>query len=233
MTQFRSMSSVLALQRLLRLFDALLEEPTWKRPLIRYLCASTLLWILAGLAHREFGVATLVYAPAFAVPFVVLANILNSIVREVLNSPLYFGVLAAFLLAVSRLTPGNRLSFRQLFSVTIHAAYVLLAGHALRLVLAVTGVARTGVASVLLPDPDAMFLPSSVDAASGTPEIAFSVFGSVTDVASVGVFDTVFHAVLGVAYCHVRGQSLVLGAAWGTGLSLFADGLSWWLSSAA
>lgn len=221
----------MTLHRLLRWFDALMEEPTVKRPLIRYLSASIVLWILAGLAHHQHGVAALVYAPAFAVPFVILANIVTSVLREILNSPLYFGALAALLLAASRLTPGKRLSFRQLLSITIHAAYVLLAGHALRFVLAAAGVELGGMATVFLPDPDAMFLPNTLAAAStNSQDVAFSMFGSPTDIASVGLFDTVFHALLGLAYCHIRDRPLVLGVCWGTGLSLFADGLWWWLS---
>ena len=76
----------------------------------------------------------------------------------------------------------------------------------------------------MLPDPGAMFSPEA-DATT----IAMSVFpDSPADVLSVGVFDAVFHALLGVAYCRIRGgKRLIAGAAWGAGLSLLADVL--WL----
>lgn len=221
-------------RRVLPLFDALGEEPVWKPALVAYVFASSFLWVVAGLAHHEHGVAALVYAPVFAVPFMLAANVVISIVREVLNTPLYFGALAGMLLALSRLTPGKRVSFRQLFSVTVHAGYILLAGHALRVALAAAGVELAGPAAILLPDPDAMFLPDRAapvvpdPAVPGSVEVhdtAFSVFsGSPADVPSVGVFDTGFHALLGVAYCRLRGHpQLIVGAVWGAGLSLLVD----------
>ena len=141
--------------RVLPLFDALAEEPVWRRALVTYVLASACLWLTAGLVHHEYGVASW---PAFVFPLVIAANVVVSVAREVLSSPLYFAVLAGILLAVSRLTPGKRVSFRQLFSVTVHTGYILLAGHALRIVLAAGGVDLAGVAAALLPDPDAMFL---------------------------------------------------------------------------
>ncbi len=211
-------------RRVLSLFDALAEEPVWRRSLIAYLFASACLWTASGLVHHDHGVAALVYAPVFAVPFLVAAHAVTSVVREVLNTPAYFAALAGVLLAASRLTPGKPVSFRQLFSVTVHAGYVLLVGHALRVALAAGGVGLTGPA--LLPDPDAMFLsdPARPGVVNGTM-IAFSVFSrSPADVLSTGVLEVAFHALLGVAYCRIRGgKRLIVGAAWGGGLSLLVD----------
>ena len=160
--------------------------------------------------------------------------------RETLINPPYFAALAGILLAVSRLTPGKRVSFRQLFGVTVHAGYILLAGHALRIVLAAGGVDIEGVAA-LLPDPNAMFLgdttPNSLDppppgAVVHVTVIPISMFPrSPVDIPAVGAFDTAFHALLGVAYCRIRGLPLIAGAAWGAGLSLLVDA-AWLLSTA-
>ena len=49
------------------------------------------------------------------------------------------------------------------------------------------------------------------------------VSGSPADIPAVGVFDTAFHALLGVAYCRIRGLRLIAGAVWGAGLSLLID----------
>ena len=189
----------------------------------------------AGLVHHEYGIVTW---PAFALPFLVAGNAVVSVAREVLFSPAYFAALAGILLAVSRLTPGKRVSFRQLFSVTVHAGYILLAGHALRIVLAAGGADLAGAAAALLPDPDAMFLGDTTPALLDPPPpgavvhataIPLSTFPqSPADIPAVGVFDTTFHAMLGVAYCRIRGANrLIMGAVWGTGVSLLADAL--WL----
>ncbi len=206
------------------LFDALADDPVWKRPLIGYAFMSACLWVGAGLAHHEHGIAALVYAPALAVPLGIAAHAVAALARELLVTTPYFVALAGVLLAVSQLTPGRPASFRQFFSLTVHAGYILLAGHALRIALAAGGVDPSGAMAVLLPDPGAMFSPEA-DATT----IAFSVFpDSPADVLSAGVFDTAFHALLGVAYCRIRGtKRLIVGAAWGTGLSLLADAL--WL----
>ena len=217
--------------RVLPLFDALAEEPVWRRALVTYVLASACLWLTAGLVHHEYGVASW---PAFVFPLVIAANVVVSVAREVLSSPLYFAVLAGILLAVSRLTPGKRVSFRQLFSVTVHTGYILLAGHALRIVLAAGGVDLAGVAAALLPDPDAMFLGDTTPVLLDPPPpgvvvhataIPLSTFPrSPADIPAVGVFDTAFHALLAVAYCRLRGyKSLIGGAAWGGGLSVLAD----------
>ena len=229
-------------RRVLSLFDSLAGEPVWRRALIVYLVVSSSLWAIAGLVHHEHGVAALVYAPVFAVPLIVAANVANSVVREVLHTPLYFAALAGILLAVSRLRPGKRVSFRELFSLAVHAGYILLAGHALRIALAASGVEFAGPAVAFLPDPDAMFLPDS--AVVVPPEfanaggvrsdtMAFATLSdSPADIPAVGVFDTAFHALLGVAYCRLRGGTrLIVGAAWGTGLSLLVD-IVWLLVSA-
>ena len=219
--------------RLLSLFDALADDPVWRRALIMYLFVSAGLWTVAGLAHHEQGIAALVYAPAFAVPLIVAGHVVASLLREVLVTIGYFAALAGVLLAVSRFTPGRPVSFRQFFSVTVHAGYILLVGHALRIALAAGGVELSGPTAALLPDPGAMFAPPSADPSSalGTPgevsanSIAFSVLpDSPADVLSTGVFDTAFHALLGVAYCRIRGaKRLIVGAVWGIGLSLMAD----------
>ncbi len=209
---------------LLSLFDALAEEPVSKRPLLAYAFVSACLWVGAGLAHHEHGIAALVYAPAFAVPLIVAGHVVAALLRELLVTTPYFVALAGVLLVVSRLTPGRPVSFRQFFSLTVHAGYILLAGHALRIALAAGGVEPSGAMATLLPDPGAMFSPEA-DATT----IAFAVFpDSPADVLSAGVFDTAFHALLGLAYCRIRGtKRLMVGAAWGTGLSLLADVL--WL----
>ena len=206
--------------RLLSLFDALAEEPVWKRPLIAYVFMSACLWVGAGLAHHEHGIAALVYVPAFAVTLMLAAHAVAALARELLVTTPYFVALAGVLLVLSRLTPGRLVSFRQCFSLTVHAGYILLAGHALRIALAAGGLEPSGAMATLLPDPGAMFSPEA-DATT----IAFSVFpDSPADVLSTGVFDTAFHAILGVAYCRIRGgKRLIAGAAWGAGLSLLAD----------
>ncbi len=206
--------------RLLSLFDALAEEPVWKRRLIAYALMSACLWVGAGLAHHEHGIAALVYVPPFAVPLMLAAHVVAALARELLVTTPYFVGLAGVLLLLSRLTPGRLVSFRQCFSLTVHAGYILLAGHALRIALAAGGVDSSGAMAVLLPDPGAMFSPEA-DATT----IAFSVFpDSPADVLSTGVFDTAFHALLGVAYCRIRGtKRLIVGAAWGAGFSLLAD----------
>ena len=222
-------------RRVLLSFDAVAEEPVWRRALVTYVFASACLWMIAGLVHHEYGVASW---PAFALPVVVVANAVVSVVREVLITPLYFAALAGILLAVSRLTPGKSVSFRQLFSVTVHAGYILLAGHALRIVLAAGGVDPAGAAAALLPDPDAMFLGDTTPALLDPPPLGVVVHAtaiplstfprSPADIPAVGVFDAAFHALLGVAYCRLRGDKrLIVGAAWGCGLSLLVDVL--WL----
>ena len=187
--------------------------------------------MVGGLVHYEYGVASW---PVFGLPLVIAVNAVGSVAREVLISPLYFAALAGLLLVVSRLTPGKRVSFRQLFSVTVHAGYILLAGHALRIVLAALGPDFPGAAAALLPDPDAMFLgdtiPVLLDPDTPRPGVVtttvipYSTFPrSPADIPAVGVFDTAFHALLGVAYCRIRGRRLIAGALWGTGLSLLVD----------
>lgn len=223
--------------RVLPLFDALAEEPVWRRALVTYVLASACLWFTAGLVHREYGVASW---PAFALPLALAANAVVSVARETLISPPYFAALAGILSAVSRLTPGKRVSFRQLFGVTVHAGYILLAGHALRIFLAAGGVDIEGAAA-LLPDPNAMFLgdttPNSLDpsppgAVVHVTVIPLSMFPrSPADIPAVGIFDTAFHALLGVAYCRLRGGRLITGALWGAGLSLLVD-VVWLLLSA-
>ena len=225
------------LQRILSSCDSLAVEPAWRRPLIRYLVASALLWTAAGLVHQRHGVASITSLPiAGAVPFMVVGHVVVSLAREVLNSSPYFVVLTGLLFALSRLTPGARVSFRQLFSVTVHTAYLLLAGHALRIGLAAWGVEVAEPAATLLPGPDAMFVsepagtiaPNAARATSVNASVAFSMFGSPADVLSVGVFETAFHALLGAAYCRIRGGPRpIVGAAWGAGLSLLIDVL--WL----
>lgn len=223
--------------RVLPLFDALVEEPVWRRALVTYVLASACLWFIAGLVHREYGIASW---PVFASPFVVALNAVFSVLREILTSPLYFAALAGILLAVSRLTSGKRVSFRQLFSVTVHTGYILLVGHALRIALAASGVDLEGAAAALLPDLNAMFLgdttPNSLDppppgAVVHVTVIPLSMFPrSPADIPAVGIFDTAFHALLGVAYCRLRGGRLIAGAFWGAGLSLLIDSV--WLLSA-
>ena len=208
--------------RILSWFDARMDEPVWRRALIAYLCASSCLWTVAGLVHEDHGLAAPWFMPAFGVPFLITGHAVASMVREVLNTPLYLAALAGVLFAVSRLRPGTTVSFRQLFSVTVRAAYVLLAGHTLRVVLSACGVELSGAAALLLPDPNAMFLPDSGGSPSGH-DTAFSVFGSPADIPSVGAFDTAFHTLLGVAYCRLRGGRLITGALWGAGLSLLVD----------
>jgi hypothetical protein len=206
--------------------DALAADPVWRRPLFVYILASSCLWALAGLAHHEHGIAAAARLPiAAAIPFTVAAHAIVSVVSEVLTMPLYFTALAVVLLAVSRFTPGKNVSFRQLFSVTVHAGYILLAGHALRVALSLAGVDIGGSAATLLPAPDAMFLLDSAEQVpAGSHSTSFSGFaGSPADVPAVGVFDTAFHALLGVAYCRIRGRRLIAGAAWGVGLSLLVD----------
>ena len=212
--------------RLLSMFDALAAEPVWRRSLVAYLVASAFLWTVAGLAHREHGIVAAARLPiAGAVPFMVVAHTVVSVVREVISTPPYFVALASILLAVSRFTPGENVSFRQLFSVTVHVGYILLAGHALRVAFSLSGVELGGSAATLLPAPDAMFLLDSAEqVAAGTDRTSFSEFaGSPADVPAVGVFDTAFHGLLGVAYCRIRGRRLIAGAAWGVGLSLLVD----------
>ena len=224
--------------RVLTLFDALAEEPVWKRALVTYVFASACLWFIAGSVHREYGIASW---PAFASPFVIAVNAVFSVLRETLTSPFYFAALAGILFAVSRLTPGKRVSFRQLFGVTVHTGYILLAGHALRIVLAAGGADVEGASAALLPDPNAMFLgdttPNSLDppppgAVVHVTVIPLSMFPrSPADIPAAGIFDTVFHALLGVAYCRLRGERLIAGALWGAGLSLLVD-VVWLLLSA-
>ena len=220
-------------QRIVSSCDSLAVEPAWRQPLIRYLVASALLRTAAGLVHQRHGIALLASLPiAGAVPFGIAAHAVNSLAREGLASPLYFVVLTGLLFTLSRLTPGARVSFRQLFSVTVHTGYILLAGHALRVGLAAWGVELAEPAATLLPDPDAMFVsepagnaaPNAAMATSVNASIAFSMFGSPADVLSVGVFETAFHALLGAAYCRIRsGTRPIVGAAWGAGLSLLID----------
>ena len=220
-------------RRLLSLVDALAAEPVWGRPLVAYLAASAFLWTAAALAHAEHGIVMAMRLPiAVAVPFVVVTYAVASVIREILSTPAYFVALAGILLAVSRCTPGERVSFRQLFSVTVHAGYILLAGHALRVAFALGGVDFGGPAATLLPDPDAMFLPDPAEPVpAGSHSTSFSAFaGSPADIPAVGAFDTVFHALLGVAYCRLRGRRLIAGAAWGAGLSLLVD-LVWLLAA--
>ena len=171
---------------------------------------------------------------AGVVPFAVAGHVVVSLVREVLVSSPYLVVFAGLLFAYSRLTPGARVSFRQLFSVTVHTGYILLAGHALRIGLAAWGVEMAEPAATLLPDPDAMFVSepagnaasNAAEATSVNASVAFSMFGSPADVLSVGVFETAFHALLGAAYCRMRGGPRpIVGAAWGAGLSLLIDAL--------
>lgn len=207
-------------RRVLPFFDALAEEPVWRRALIAYLFASAFLLWAAGLVNPEHGIASVASAPAAAaVPFAVAFYALASVVREILNTPMYFAAVAGVLLAVSRLTPGKGVTYRQLFSVTVHAGYVLLLGYALRIVLAVRGVELAGAAAVLLPDP------APLAATSDTVDVALNVaFGPPADMAAVGVFDTAFHALLGVAYFHIRNHKrVILGAVWGVGLSVLVD----------
>ena len=221
-------------QRLLSLFDALAAEPVWRRSLFVYILTSSFLWAVAGLAHREHGiVATASLSITGAIPLMVAGHAIVSVLREVLSMPLYFVALAAFLLAVSRFTRGERVSFRQLFSVTVHAGYILLAGHALRVAFTLGGVELGGAATTLLPDPSAMFLlDPAEEVVVGNQLTAFSGFaGSPADIPATGVFDTAFHALLGVAYCRIRGRRLIAGAALGVGLSLLVDCV--WLLSAA
>jgi len=92
---------------------------------------------------------------------------------------------------------------------------VLLAGHALRIAFALGGVDFGGPAATLLPDPDAMFLPDPAEPVpAGSHSTSLSAFaGSPADIPAVGAFDTVFHALLGVAYCRIRGRRLIAGAA--------------------
>ncbi|WP_419858012.1 hypothetical protein [Candidatus Palauibacter irciniicola] len=212
--------------RFLSLLDALAAEPVWRRSLVAYLAVSAFLWTAAALAHAEHGIVMAMRLPiAVAVPFVVVTYAVASVIREILTTPAYFVALAGILLAVSRFTPGERVSFRQLFSVTVHVGYILLAGHALRVALALGGVELGGTAATLLPDPDAMFLPDPAEPVpAGSHSTSFSGFaGSPADIPAVGAFDTVFHALLGVAYCRIRGRRLIFGAAWGAGLSLLVD----------
>ncbi|WP_419163157.1 hypothetical protein [Candidatus Palauibacter sp.] len=168
---------------------------------------------LAGLAHPEYGVESIAGVPVAGRVIMLVAAHALSAAAAVINAPLYFATLAGILLAVSKIGPGHRVSFRQLFSATVHAAYILLAGHALRLALAVSGVELAGPAEALLPaeDPPVAVLFVTLS------------FGSVADAPPVGVFEMAFHALLGVAYCRIRGQRLIVGAAWGVGISLLVD----------
>ena len=220
-------------QRILSLFDTLAERPVWRRPLLVYLLGSSLLWTAAGLIHRQHGVVAASSLVAIAAPLVIFGHSVTSAVREILTSPPYFLALTCVLLVLSRLTPGRRVSFGQLFSVTVHVGYVLLLGHALRVALSASGVELAGPAATLLPDPNAMFLPDPTGpTAPDHHSISFSAFPrSPTDVPAVGLFDAGFHALLGVGYCHIRGRRLAAGAAWGAGLSLLAD-ILWFLLGA-
>lgn len=213
-------------RRVLSFFEALAAEPAWRRSLLVYILAGSFLWTVAGLAHREHGiVATASLSITGAIPLAVAGHAITSVLREVLSMPLYFVALAGVLLAVSRFTRGEDVSFRQLLSVTVHAGYILLAGHALRVALSLGGVEFGGFAATLLPAPDAMFVLDTVEqVAASSHHTSFSGFaGSPADVPAVGVFDTAFHALLGVAYCRIRGRRLIAGAAWGVGLSLLVD----------
>lgn len=217
--------------RVLPLFDALAEEPVWRRPLVTYVLASACLWMIGGLVHHEYGVVSW---PAFALPLIIAGFAVASVVREVFSGPIYFAALAGVLLVVARLTPGKRVSFRQLFSVTVHTGYILLAGHALRIVLAASGGDFAGAAAALLPDPDALLLgdttpvlldPPPPGAVVNATAIPLSPFPrSPADIPAVGVFDTAFHALLGGAYCRLRGSGRpIIGVVWGAGLSVLAD----------
>ncbi|MXX68938.1 MAG: hypothetical protein F4Y74_08260 [Gemmatimonadales bacterium] len=77
-----------------------------------------------------------------------------------------------------------------------------------------------------------MFLPGPTEPVpAGSHSTSFAWFsGSPADIPAVGVFDTAFHALLGVAYCRIRGLRLIAGAAWGAGLSLLVD-LVWLLAA--
>ena len=191
-----------------RLFDVLAGVPEWKRTLAAYLVASASMLTLAGLADSEYGIEAIAGIPVAGGFVMLVAAHAFRAASAVINAPLYFVALAGTLLVVSRVRPGPHLSFRQLFSLTVHAAYVLLAGHALRLILALCGVDASGPAAALLPleTPPVSVLSVTWSDANGPP---------------VGIFETSFHAMLGAAYCHARNRKrMVAGAALGAGLSL-------------
>ena len=192
------------------LFDVLVEEPEWRRALAVYVVASASMLTLAGLADPGYGIESIAGVPVAGGFIVLVAAHTLVAAAAVINAPLYFAALAGTLLVVSRVRPGPRVSFRQLFSLTVHAAYILLAGHTLRLMLALCGVDPSGPAAALLP-------------VEASPVSVLSVTWSDASGPPVGIFETSFHAMLGAAYCRARSRKrMVAGVVWGAGLSLSA-----------
>ena len=184
-----------------RLFDALKDEPVWRGALAGQVVLETLLLTtpIVLLVPRVYEAGTLAATAGSAVLGVV--GVLTVLVA-VLSVPLFYGAIAGVLFIAARFITPRSVSFTQLFSVTIHAAYVLLLGRVIALVSPLSD-------SAILSPPRLRVLQP----ASGADFAAAAPFSTLLGMA--------FFALLGVALCRVcRLRRVVLVAACGSALYL-------------
>ncbi len=171
------------------------EEPVWKDALAWQVVLGALLSIPAAsdtLRHVfEFGPMALAASLA---TLGITAGL--AVLVAILAVPLFYASVAAVLFIAARLVKRRAVSFAEIFSATVHAAYVLLLGRMITSFPPLSGVSLMGPPQLALrqPPPDTSFGPVLV----------------------AGAIEAAFFALLGVALCRVcGGRRVTLAAALG------------------
>ena len=182
-----------------RLFTMLREEPVWKDALAWQVLLGALLSIAAAIDTLprvfEFGSV----APVASLATLGIAAGLAVLVAS-LAVPLFYASVAAVLFIGVRFVMRCAVSFAEIFSATVHAAYVLLLGRMITSLPPLSGASLMGPPQLGFrqPAPDASFGPLLV----------------------AGVVEAAFFALLGVALCRVCGRRRVAVAA-ALGIALY------------
>lgn len=177
------------------------EEPVWKDALAWHVLLAALLSIAAAiidtLPHAfEFGSMALAASLA---TLGITAGVAGLV--AILAVPLFYAAVAVVLFIGVRFVMRCAVSFAEIFSATVHAAYVLLLGRMITSFPPLSGASLMGPPQLGLrqPAPDTSFGPALV----------------------AGVLEAAFFALLGVALCRVcGGRRVTLAAALGVAFYL-------------